>query len=43
MGTSYNASLTSALVQQYDNYGGDPLTDSELDQLVGIDTNGDSI
>ena len=43
VGTSYNAPLTSALVQQYDNYGGDPLTDSELDDLVGVDTNGDGI
>ena len=41
VGTSYNAPLTSALVQQYDNYGGNPLIDPELDELVGIDTNGD--
>jgi hypothetical protein len=38
--TGYNAPLTSALIQQYDNFGGNPLTDSELDTLVGIDANG---
>ena len=37
---SYNAPLTSALIQQYDNFGGDPLTETELDALVGIDANG---
>lgn len=40
VGTVYNAPLTSALIQQYDNYGGDPLSESEVDQLIGIDANG---
>ena len=40
VGTSYNAPVTSALIQQYDNLGGDPLSESELDQLIGIDANG---
>ena len=38
--TGYNAPLTSALIQQYEDFGGDPLTESELDALVGIDANG---
>ena len=40
VGTSYNAPFASALIQQYDNLGGDPLTESELDQLIGVDANG---
>ena len=40
VGTSYNAPFASALVQQYDNFGGDPLSQSELDGLMGIDANG---
>lgn len=40
VGTVYNAPLTSALIQQYDNFGGDPLTETEVDQLIGIDANG---
>ena len=40
VGTSYNAPFASALIQQYDNLGGDPLSESELDQLIGIDANG---
>lgn len=32
----YNAGLTGALARMYDNFGGDPLTDSELDALPGI-------
>ena len=40
VGTSYNAPLASALIQQYDNLGGDPLSESELDQLIGVDANG---
>jgi hypothetical protein len=36
VGTGYNAPLTSALIQQYDNFGGDPLTDAQLDALPGI-------
>ena len=40
VGTSYNAPFASALIQQYDNLGGDALSQSELDQLIGIDANG---
>lgn len=40
VGISYNAPLASALIQQYDNLGGEPLSESELDKLVGIDANG---
>ena len=40
VGTSYNAPLTSALIQQYDDFGGDPLTEQQLDALIGIDANG---
>jgi endoglucanase len=40
VGTSYNAPVASALIQQYDNLGGDPLTNAELDQLIGVDANG---
>ena len=38
--TGYNAPLTNALIQQYEDFGGDPLTESELDALVGIDVAG---
>lgn len=40
VGTSYNAPLASALIQQYDNLGGDALSMAELDKLVGVDANG---
>ncbi len=40
VGISYNAPLASALIQQYDNLGGDPLSEGELDQLIGVDANG---
>ena len=40
VGTSYNAPLASALIQQYGNLGGDPLTEAQLDDLVGVDANG---
>ena len=40
VGTSYNAPFASALIQQYDNLGGDPLSRSELDNLMGVDANG---
>ena len=40
VGISYNAPIASALIQQYDNLGGDPLSESELDLLIGIDANG---
>ena len=32
----YNAGLTGALVRLYDQFGGDPLTDSQLQSLPGI-------
>ena len=37
--TDYNAAFTGALARMYDQFGGDPLTDNELDQLIGIDAN----
>jgi hypothetical protein len=40
VGTGYNAPLTSALIQAYDNWGGDPLTERELDALAEIDIAG---
>ena len=40
VGTSYNAPFASALIQQYDELGGDPLSMSQLDDLVGVDANG---
>lgn len=40
VGTSYNAPFASALIQQYDDLGGEPLTESELDRLIGVDANG---
>ncbi|BAZ46748.1 putative endoglucanase [Chondrocystis sp. NIES-4102] len=40
VGTSYNAPIASALIQQYDNLGGDPLSNYQLDQLLGVDANG---
>lgn len=40
VGTSYNAPFASALIQQYDLFGGDPMTMSELDSLDGVDANG---
>ena len=40
VGTGYNAPFASAAIAQYDNLGGDPLSDAELDQLIGIDANG---
>ena len=41
VGIGYNAPFTSAVVQQYDVYGGSPLSDSELDELLDFDTNSD--
>ena len=38
--TDYNAAFTGVLARMYDQFGGDPLTDTELDQLIGIDANG---
>ena len=40
VGVSYNAPIASALIQQYDNFGGDPLTETQLDELIGVDANG---
>lgn len=40
VGISYNAPFASALIQQYDNLGGDALSESQLDQLIGVDANG---
>ena len=40
VGTSYNAPFASALIQQYDNFGGDALSEAELDGLIGIDADG---
>lgn len=40
VGTSYNAPIASALIQQYDIFGGDPLTEGQLDNLIGVDANG---
>ncbi len=40
VGTGYNAPFASAAIAQYDNYGGDALSESELDLLIGIDANG---
>ncbi len=34
VGTSYNAPFASALIQQYDGLGGNPLSESELDALT---------
>ena len=34
--TGYNAAFTGALAYLYDKYGGDPLTETELDLLPGI-------
>ncbi|MEY2834120.1 MAG: hypothetical protein RLZZ574_3380 [Cyanobacteriota bacterium] len=40
VGTGYNAPFASAAIQQYENLGGDPLSESQLDQLIGVDANG---
>ena len=40
VGTSYNAPFASAAIAQYDSFGGDALSESELDALIGIDANG---
>jgi endoglucanase len=40
VGTGYNAPIASALIQQYQNFGGDALSESALDQLIGVDANG---
>ncbi len=38
--TDYNAAFTGALARMYDVYGGDPLTEGQLDDLIGVDANG---
>ena len=35
VGTSYNAPFAGSAIQQYDNFGGDALSESDLDQLIG--------
>ena len=40
VGTGYNAPFASAAIAQYNDLGGDPLSESQLDQLIGIDANG---
>ena len=37
VGTGYNAPFAGALIQQYDNFGGDPLSDADLNALPGIE------
>lgn len=37
VGTTYNAPIAGALIQQYENFGGDPLSDAELSDLPGIE------
>ncbi|MEM9091147.1 MAG: hypothetical protein AAGC93_20680 [Cyanobacteria bacterium P01_F01_bin.53] len=32
----YNAGITGALTQMYDQFGGNPLTDAQLNSLPGI-------
>lgn len=36
----YNAGFTGALAHMYEEYGGNPLTDNQLDALIGIDVSG---
>ena len=40
VGISYNAPLAGAAIQQYENFGGQPLSEAQLDLLEGIDANG---
>ena len=40
VGTGYNAPFASAAIAQYENFGGDPMSETELDALVGIDADG---
>lgn len=40
VGTGYNAPFASAAIAQYDELGGDAMSDAQLDQLVGVDANG---
>ena len=40
VGTSYNAPFAGASIQQYDNFGGDALSESDLDALIGVDADG---
>lgn len=40
VGISFNAPLANAAIQQYENFGGEPLSEILLDQLIGIDANG---
>lgn len=36
VGTGYNAPLAASAIQQFDNFGGDPLPDSELSSIPGV-------
>jgi endoglucanase len=36
VGISYNAPLAGAVIQQYENYGGEPLAPNDLSQIPGI-------
>lgn len=36
VGTGYNAPLAASAIQQFDNFGGDPLPDSELSSTPGV-------
>ena len=40
VGTGYNAPFASAAIAQYNDLGGDAMSENELDQLIGIDANG---
>ena len=40
VGTGYNAPFASAAIAQYDDFGGDAMSEAELNDLVGIDANG---
>ena len=40
VGTSYNAPFAGSAIQQYDNFGGDALSESDLDALIGVDADG---
>ena len=43
VGTSYNAPLAAVAVQMYDNYGGDALSDAELNNLAGVNAYGTNL
>jgi endoglucanase len=43
VGTSYNAPFAGAVIQQYDNFGGDPLSDAQLEALPEINLAGSEL